>query len=73
MPLLGAIVNAAAVLAGGIIGLLIRAIGKKIGKNPIRSSTVSGRFQDIVMKGIGLCVAYIGIIALEATTPNDFI
>lgn len=57
MPLLGAIVNAAAVIVGSIIGLLIRAIGKNARKAP-------GRFQDIVMKGVALCVAYIGISGL---------
>lgn len=61
MPLLGAIVNAAAVIVGGIVGLLIRWIGKKIGKAPVKTDAAPGRFQDIVMKGVGLCVAYIGI------------
>ncbi len=57
MPLLGAIVNAAAVVVGSMIGLLIRAIGKN-------TRRVSGRFQDIVMKGVALCVVYIGISGL---------
>ncbi len=57
MPLLGAMVNAGAVILGGLIGLLIRAIGRNAKK-------ASGRFQDIVMKGVGLCVAYIGISGL---------
>lgn len=46
--LLGAIVNAAAVLVGGIAGLLIgKALDKKI--------------SDAVMTGLGLIVIYIGI------------
>ena len=58
MPLLGALVNAGAIILGGLIGLLIRLFGRKIG------SSVPGRFQDIVMKGVALCVAYIGISGL---------
>lgn len=58
MPLLGALVNAGAVILGGLIGLLIRRIGRN---NRISGS---GRFQKIVMKGVGLCVAYIGISGL---------
>ncbi len=58
MPLLGALVNAGAVILGGLIGLLIRLIGRK------NRLSGSGRFQDIVMKGVGLCVAYIGISGL---------
>ena len=62
MPLLGAIVNTVAVLLGGLIGLLIRLIGKKAKRT---AESVSGnRFQDIVMKGVALCVAYIGISGL---------
>ena len=58
MPLLGALVNAGAIVLGGLIGLLIRLLGRK------KRSTGSGRFQDIVMKGVALCVAYIGISGL---------
>ena len=58
MPLLGALVNAGAIVLGGLIGLLIRLFGRK------KRSTGSGRFQDIVMKGVALCVAYIGISGL---------
>lgn len=55
MPLLGALVNAGAVILGSLVGLLIRRLGKKAG---------SGRFEEIVMKGVALCVAYIGIDGL---------
>jgi uncharacterized membrane protein YqgA involved in biofilm formation len=64
MPLLGALANAGAIVVGGLIGLLIRAIGKKIGKQPNPSTPAPGRFPDIVMKGVGLCVAYIGITGI---------
>ena len=63
MPLLGALVNAGAIILGGLIGLLIRALGKKLNKKQNTSSS-PGRFQDIVMKGVGLCVAYIGLSGL---------
>ncbi len=62
MPLLGALVNAGAIILGGFIGLLIRLIGKKTGQKA--GTSASGRFQDIVMKGVALCVAYIGISGL---------
>ena len=62
MPLLGALVNAGAIIVGGLIGLLIRLIGRKTGQR--NRSATSGRFQDIVMKGVALCVAYIGISGL---------
>ncbi len=58
MPLLGALVNAGAIILGGLIGLLIRRIGRE------NRPSASGRFQDIVMKGVALCVAYIGISGL---------
>jgi len=46
--MLGAIVNCAAVLAGGFLGLLIKkGISEKIGNN--------------IMSGLALCVLYIGI------------
>lgn len=64
MPLLGALVNAGAVIVGGLIGLLIRALGKKIGNQPQKTAAMPGRFQDIVMKGVGLCIAYIGITGI---------
>ena len=47
-PLLGAVVNAAAIIVCGLIGTLI---GRGLPE----------RFSDIVMKGLGLCVLIIGI------------
>lgn len=46
--MLGAIVNTLTVLAGGLIGLLLK-------------KGISERFSDIIMKGIALCVLFIGI------------
>lgn len=48
MILLGAIVNGAAIIAGGIVGVLIK---KGIPK----------RLNTLMMQGMGLCVIYIGI------------
>ncbi len=46
--MLGAIVNTATVLIGGLLGLLLK-------------KGISERFSNIIMKGIALCVMYIGI------------
>ena len=48
MILLGAIINAVFIFVGGILGLFLK---KGLPK----------RVNDGVMKGLGLCVAYIGI------------
>lgn len=47
-PLLGAVVNASAIIVCGLFGTLI---GRGLPE----------RFSDIVMKGLGLCVLIIGI------------
>lgn len=44
----GTIVNALAVLVGGTLGLLLK-------------KGIPERFSDVTMKGLGLCVLYIGI------------
>ena len=50
---LGTIVNTAAIIVGGIVGMLL---GKKL----------PGRLQDTLMKGVGVCVLFLGIAgALE--------
>lgn len=46
--MLGAIVNTLTVLIGGLIGLMLK-------------KGISERFSDIIMKGIALCVLFIGI------------
>ena len=48
MALFGAIFNAVAIFVGGIIGILIK-------------KGLPERVNDCVMKGLGLCVCYIGI------------
>lgn len=51
--MLGVWINVIAVLAGGVLGLLL-------------GSRVPGRLRDTVMQGLGLCVAVIGLLsALE--------
>lgn len=54
--MLGAFVNFATVIAGGLLGL---ALGNSVPK----------RFRDTVMQGLGLCVAIIG--ALSALKTED--
>ncbi len=46
--MLGAIVNTLTVLVGGLLGLLLK-------------KGISERFSEIIMKGIALCVLFIGI------------
>ena len=46
--MLGAIVNTVTVLVGGLLGLLLK-------------KGISERFSEIIMKGIALCVLFIGI------------
>ena len=46
--MLGVVVNAAAILVGGLIGLLIK-------------KGIPERFSKAIMSGIGLCVLYVGI------------
>jgi uncharacterized membrane protein YqgA involved in biofilm formation len=48
MYMLGTIVNAAAIIAGGLAGLLLKG-------------GISERFNEIIMKGLALCILYIGI------------
>lgn len=49
--MLGTIVNAAAVIAGGILGLLLK-------------KGLPEKLSDTVMKGLGLCTLYIGITGI---------
>lgn len=48
MPGLGTIINVAAIVAGGLIGLLFGKFMKP-------------RFQDTLMKSCGVCVIFVGI------------
>lgn len=55
--MIGTLVNVAAILAGGTLGLILR-------------KGIPERIGDAVMKGLGLCVIYIGVSgALEGNNP----
>lgn len=54
--MIGVLVNAAAVLVGGLVGFLLRG-------------GISKRFQSIVSQGLALCVTLIGV--LNAIKTND--
>lgn len=57
--LTGSIVNALAVVAGSLTGLLLRRLADHL---PGAGGTqTAGHLQDIIMKGVALCVLYIGI------------
>lgn len=60
--LTGTIINAVTVLAGSLVGLLIKHFMQHSGKQTESYRTpISERLQSIVMQGIALCVLYIGI------------
>ncbi len=57
MPLLGAIVNVITIIIGGLLGLICK-------------KGIPQRFQDILIKGMALCVLYIGISGtLQGKSP----
>lgn len=57
--LTGTIVNTLAILAGSMIGILLLKIAKRL---PLSGTgTLGHRLQESVMKGVALCVLYIGI------------
>lgn len=51
--MIGTIVNAAAIIVGGLLGLLLK-------------KGISERFNEIIMKGVALCVLVIGITGVFA-------
>ena len=59
--LTGTIVNALAILAGSAAGLLIKWLAGKFSGSLIGANNLGLRLQDIIMKGVALCVLYIGI------------
>ena len=60
--LTGTIINMAAVLAGSAVGLLLKWLATHFSSLfPADSAAVGERLQDIVMKGVALCVLFIGI------------
>ena len=61
--LTGTIINTATVLLGSAVGLVLKSFAGRNG-----SSTLGARLQDTIMKGVALCVLYIGISgALEGS------
>lgn len=60
--LTGSIINAAAVLAGSLAGLLLKWLaGRFASRLPAGSAALGQRLQEIIMNGVALCVLYIGI------------
>lgn len=58
--LTGTIVNTLAIAAGSAGGLLLRQLTNRLA-SPSSAGGLAERLQDIVMKGVALCVIYIGI------------
>lgn len=58
--LTGTIINTATVVGGSLIGLLIKYLAGRFTFSP-RISALGARLQDTIMKGVALCVLYIGI------------
>lgn len=58
--LTGTIINTATVVGGSLIGLLIKYLAGRFTFSP-RISALGSRLQDTIMKGVALCVLYIGI------------
>lgn len=60
--LTGTILNALAILAGSIVGLLLKWLaGRFSSRLPAGSAALGQRLQSIIMSGVALCVLYIGI------------
>ena len=67
MPLWGTIVNALGVIAGAVIGNIIRAFSSRKKENG-KKSKVFSELPDIIMNGVALCVLLIGITGAIKTT-----
>ena len=67
IPLWGTIVNAVGIIAGAVIGNIIRALSskKKEGKE---KSKVFSELPDVIMNGVALCVLLIGVMGAIETT-----
>ena len=60
--LTGTIVNALAILAGSMAGLLLKWLASHFSSRfPSGSATLGQRLQTIIMQGIALCILYLGI------------
>ena len=58
--LTGTLINTATVLGGSLIGLLLKWLAGRFSVST-RLSNLGSRLQDTIMKGVALCVLYIGI------------
>lgn len=58
--LTGTFINTATVIGGSLIGLFIKWLAGRFTISE-RVSALGGRLQDTIMKGVALCVLYIGI------------
>lgn len=58
--LTGTIINTLTILAGSIVGLIIRAVTRRSASD-VSASGIGGRLQELIMQGMALCVIYIGI------------
>ena len=60
--LTGTIVNAAAILAGSLMGMLLTWLANRFSSLlPVGSATLGERLKTIIMQGVALCVMYLGI------------
>ena len=62
MMLTGTIVNAAAILAGSLMGMLLTWLANRFSSLlPVGSAALGERLKTIIMQGVALCVMYLGI------------
>lgn len=59
--LLGSLVNAAAILAGSAVGLLLRFFLRRSSRRSASANGIGDRLQKTVMQGLALCTMYIGV------------
>ena len=60
--LTGTIVNAAAILAGSLMGMLLTWLANRFSSLlPVGSAALGERLKTIIMQGVALCVMYLGI------------
>ena len=59
--LTGTIVNALAILAGSVAGILLKRLAGKFSASLDDASSLGLRLQTIIMQGVALCILYIGI------------
>ena len=67
IPLWGTIVNAVGVIAGAVIGNIIRAFSSNKKEGAAKSKTFA-ELPDIIMNGVALCVLLIGVSGAIKTT-----